>query len=236
MATERPAGVGIVEFFGVPGVGKSYLVARAVPGNVCCPLGRFSRIGRGRRVFEKMAVLVRNFSVATATARWARDLIAISGPKNLRRGTKVGFNWMFIASIIRGAAAEQRGLIVLDQGLAQALWSTRFMAEKEFCSHSVSGSMKRSLASLPISEWTVVHVATTDERIQERIGGRMGRSPLDVQPDLMVAARTAENETRQVIDILAQEQDGLPKIRVIDLENSGGDEIARLRALMGWDR
>ena len=226
--------VKVVEFFGVPGVGKSYLVKNVMLPNFERPMGRLSEGGRIQRIRRKLLLMLRHLRTAFATAFWARKVIALYPAMSWRRRGKVLFNWVFIDCLVREAARVRNPVLVLDQGIAQALWSTQFGAGGECPGEELHTLLQCYLEVLPMSEWEVVRVRATPEIVRKRVGEREGFSPVDQDPESMDEARCAERQVGEVLTGLARGADGAPSIRIVNMVNDDDSAVSRLREVMGW--
>ena len=234
MDEESRQGLKVVEFFGVPGVGKSHLVRRAAPENAKQPMNWFNEGGRARRIRRKAALMLRHLEAALAATLWARKVIGLYSPMGWRRSWKVLFNWVFVDCLIREAARGRSPVVVLNQGIAQALWSTKFGAGHECPCEEVRSLVRLYLERLPISEWCVVWVNAPLEVVQKRLEGREGCSPLDRDTGSMAEAHCAEREVGKVLNNLMRSANSRPTISVVNLENDDEGAASRLKGVMGW--
>lgn len=221
-------GLKVLEFFGVPGVGKSYLVSTAVSVDIAQPMKWYSQGTRLLRIWRKIGLLLRDLPTATKSASWARELIKLYPSMGRRRRWKVLFNWVFIDSVIRDAARGRSKLVVLDQGIAQGMWSTQFGAGGACEVEDVRALMRRYLEGLPITEWAVVHVTAPLEIVQARVEGRKGFSPIDRDIATMEEARCADRVVDDVLKSLSR-MESKPRITIVDLLNDGEEALARVR-------
>ena len=149
------------------------------------------------------------------------------------RSWKVVFNWVFVGCLIRDSARGRNRFVVLDQGIAQALWSTQFGAEGGAIG-DVGTLLRRYLEGLPITEWAVVWVMAPQEVVRKRVEGREGFSPVDRDPGLMDKAYCAEREVGEVLTEVARLAEGMPNIRIVSLVNDDDRAVSQLREVMGW--
>lgn len=227
-------GLKVLEFFGVPGVGKSYLLSRAVPSDIERPMDWFHQGWRAQRIRRKVSLMLRYLPVTLATVVWARKVIRVYQPMGWRRQWKVLFNWVFVDCLIREAARGRNPVLVLDQGIAQALWATQF-GTGEYCSgEQVRTLLRRYLEGLPISEWAVVRVTAAPEVVCKRLEEREGLSPVDRDPGAIDEAYRAERGVVAVLLDLERSVENQPKLTIVKLENDGEDAASRLKDVMGW--
>ena len=153
---------------------------------------------------------------------------------NWRRRSKVLFNWMFIDCVVREAARCGNSVIVLDQGIAQALWSTQF-GTNDCPADELRSLLQRYLAGLPICEWQVVRVTASEETVRQRVEERKGLSPVDLDIKLMDKAQSVEREIVEVLYCLSPGTEDLPNIKILNVVNNDESAVSRLRGLICWD-
>jgi hypothetical protein len=125
----------IVEFFGLPGVGKSH-VARVVAARLAAGgtpvrstgLRVNHALAGWRRVLSKSAV-----GTAEALARPRRALrvgrtLVQTRQRRHVDALRLWYNWLFIAGLLRRARARPV-VELLDEGIFQLLWSTVFAGD-----------------------------------------------------------------------------------------------------------
>lgn len=151
-----------------------------------------------------------------------------------RRRWMVLFNWVFVDCVIRAAARNQKSVLVLDQGITQALWSTNFGTEGDWPCEEVGTQLRQYLQRLPISEWIVIRVTARPETVQRRVEAREGFSPVDRDLVLMDEAHCAEREVSEVLTGLVRGPDSVPKIRIVNVVNEDDSAVSRLREVMVW--
>ena len=228
-------GLMLVEFFGVPGVGKTYLARNAVPLAVHRPLDRFSEAWRVKRILRKFSLMLRYLPTAFSAGLWAVRLTSLYPLMNWRRRSKVLFNWVFIDCVVRDAARCGNSVIALDQGIAQALWSTQFGSD-DCPADELRTLLQRYFAGLPICEWMVVRVTASEETVRQRVEERKGSSPVDHDLKLIDKAHSAEREIVEVLDGLAPGTDDLPRIKIMSIvNNDDSTAMSRFRGLICWD-
>ena len=127
----------LIEFFGLPGSGKSTLSRLAADrlrarGIIVDEITYDLDHGQPR-LGRRLAKFAHSIRYAVMSPRRAfSDLIRIAATRQARP-TDLGksiFNWMFIASLASRKRSATR-ITILDQGVAQALWSIGFAAQRE---------------------------------------------------------------------------------------------------------
>jgi hypothetical protein len=127
----------LIEFFGLPGSGKSTLSRRVGQ------LLRAQGLGVDEATYDldhRRRRLERLLAKSTCLARYAaadprhalRDLVRVASTRQatpLDLGKSI-FNWMFISSLVSRERSPAR-IVLLDQGIAQAVWSVAYAARRE---------------------------------------------------------------------------------------------------------
>lgn len=125
----------IVEFLGLPGSGKT-TIAKKLTRHLCASdaavLTRGDALADERRVLQRHLWRAR-YVVATAMRAprpfmRALRLIQVDGQHSLRAALKVCWNMWCVLGWYGWLARNHRGLVIVDQGLAQAVWSVRLSA------------------------------------------------------------------------------------------------------------
>ena len=167
----------LIEFFGLPGSGKSTMSRRVATlllrrGLIVDEI-TFDLDHRRRRFDKVLTKLARLVRYAFAHPRHAlSDLVTITATRQatLVDLGKVVFNWLFIASLASRKRSPSR-ITVLDQGVAQAMWSIGFAARNE-------KSLDRLLADMPgaaLRPDLIVHVRADFAMIGDRLAARQRR-------------------------------------------------------------
>lgn len=217
----------------MPGAGKSYLAKRAVPLGVDRPIDRFIEGTRAQRISRKLLLMFGHMPTAVAAGFWASKLSKLYPSLHWHRRIKVLFNWVFIDCVIREAARCGNPNVVLDQGIAQALWSTQFGANE--CPADELRTLVQSYhETLPITKWEVVRVTADMETVRQRVDRREGCSPLDLDLELINKAHSAELQISELLDGFAFTAADAPQITIVTIVNNDESAVSRLRELMGW--
>lgn len=215
----------LVEFFGVPGVGKSYLLKKLVPSDAYKHQVKYYEGGRANRIRRKILLVLKHFPTAISTAFLIRRVIALYSQNGLRRRCKVLFNWLFIDSLIREVAQSRKSILALDQGIVQALWSTNFGAVQDPPLEKIHALLKHYLETLPQLELTIVRVTAPFDLVMHRLVGREGLSPLDKNINRLQEAFLAEKNTIALIERLCDIGSAKTQINIVNVENTSSAEI-----------
>jgi hypothetical protein len=169
----------VVEFVGLPGVGKSHLtrvVARrlaAVGTPVRSPALRVNHeLGTFRRVLYKFGVSAAEMLRRPGYAVHIGRELMRSGQQRRVDVVRLSYNWFFLVGLLR-RARSQPIVELLDEGTVQLLWSIGFDGDEramhERSSNLLSGS------ALPMPDVVVVVEAPLG-LIQSRLESRMSRA------------------------------------------------------------
>lgn len=217
----------VVEFVGLPGVGKSTLSHRiaerfaASGGRVRQPARRFAHErGQASRRLLKGLVVLRHFLAHPRESMRAVRAIAATRQPDPRTRLLVTLNWLFVLALTR-RSRRLPGLHLLDQGVLQAVWSV-----------ALDGDMDRALALLdglrPGVELpdVVVVVEAALPTVHGRILGRPSRdSRLDRDeqraPDLL-------ERGREILARIRQRLAALPRPLVVAATNENDGDLDRL--------
>lgn len=208
----------IVEFAGLPGAGKTALsraVAhrlrqRGIPvieTGVCFP--NTSSIVRARKTLRVLTEILRRPGYAHRCARavWG------SRQRSVLDAIKTLHNWLFVSRLMRETRAGDC-VLLLDQGLYQALWSIGYSARNGHLS-----TMAAALSDGFARPNLVVIVETSPETAAHRLttrphgGSRLERAR-DLDPAFGGAVRRWD-ELKELIVRLAAEP-GQPDVAVVD--------------------
>jgi hypothetical protein len=169
----------VVEFVGLPGVGKSHLtrvVARrlaAVGTPVRSPALRVNHeLGTFRRVLYKFGVSAAEMLRRPGYAVHIGRELMRSGQQRRVDVVRLSYNWFFLVGLLR-RARSQPIVELLDEGTVQLLWSIGFDGDEramhERSSNLLSGS------ALPMPDVVVV-VEAPLVLIQSRLESRRSRA------------------------------------------------------------
>ena len=184
----------IVEFLGLPGAGKSTLARLAAEALAACNIAVENAsgvlvhdVGPLRRWLHKAGYILE--ALAREPRRSARAINAIRKTRQASVSDLLSttLNWLLVTTLARRAASSGK-VVLLDQGIAQALWSVAQSAEGQGWKAAMGGAA--SLAPMP-DMIVVVRAAPRD--IASRLATRRrGRSRLTAgeaaDPELLTRA------------------------------------------------
>ncbi|MDG5759867.1 AAA family ATPase [Natronococcus sp. A-GB1] len=220
-------GTATVEFFGVPGAGKSTIARRLAE--------RLAATGRpvseptyelAHQVSSARRYLAKSGYAATGTVRHPRRALAAaraiaeSGQPSSRTLVKTTFNWLYVAGVLESRTSGE--LQVLDQGLAQAAWSVGLGAERDrttsLCELAVD-ALSRTGPSM------VVVVDLAPETVRERLAGRADGdtrvSPTGDGHAVSEAFERKERVERSIADAIA----GNPSVDLVHVDNESRTDL-----------
>jgi thymidylate kinase len=168
----------LVEFFGLPGSGKSTM-SRCV-----AELLRTHGLNVDETTYEldhQHSVVVRLILKASHILRLAithpfRLLSSLVDILSTDQSTwadfgKSLFNWLFIVSIVSGKRKYDR-VVILDQGVAQAFWSINFAAQRQARLDKMLTSVQQSA----IKPDLVIYVRAKLQTVGSRLSARTDRA------------------------------------------------------------
>jgi thymidylate kinase len=212
----------LVEFFGLPGAGKSsmsrhvaeILLSRGLAvDEVTYDIDHRHR--RPMRAVFKVARILRYSGANPRKALVFSAGIAATEQATLSDLAKSALNWIYIASLASCERSDGR-IVLLDQGLAQALWSIGFAARREAWLNLLDDSVDGV-----IGPDMVVYVRADLQTVRDRLARREPRvSRLERVIDMDDGPlRRAEVHSKAVVQIL--EKHG---VAVLEVVNDNPDE------------
>jgi len=196
----------LIEFFGMPGCGKTFIaknLAEALRDEGCIISDRMRTLTekpRLSRIIEKVGLILRClildkkvFSMSLAFIIKFIDFRSVGW-------IKVFFNWLYIVALIE-VESRKVDIILLDQGIGQAIWSTLFYGNKTSQSRTSNQWLEDFLAVLSIDILHIVNLHADNKLIEKRIHNRVrGSSPLDGgQQNNWQQASQALTDTQELI-------------------------------------
>jgi hypothetical protein len=171
----------VVEFVGLPGVGKSHATRLVAAG--LAAVGTPARssalrinheLGRSRRVLLKAGMCaVEALGRPRRAARVGRALIR-SGQQSRVDVLRLLYNWLFLVGLLR--RARTRPVVeLMDEGIYQLLWSIGFAGDERVIRDNSSTFLEGPPSAMPMPDVVVV-VEAPLELIQARLASRKSRA------------------------------------------------------------
>lgn len=171
----------VVEFLGLPGVGKSYatrlvaerLDARGTPAR-SAGLRINEELGAWRRRLSKGGIAaVEGIGRPRSTLRVVRALRR-SGQRARVDVVRLTYNWLFVSRLLR-RARTRTAVELLDEGIFQLLWSIGFAGD-EGSIRECSVMLLQGPAPVVSMPHVVVLVEASPEAVHERLAARGSRA------------------------------------------------------------
>ena len=209
----------------MPGVGKTFLarhLTRMLKGQGLQVSERGLSVAadsRFTRISAKLCLVIYGLLSERNSLGPVLALIGASGVASNRAKLKLVFNWLYLCALIR-RESSQYPIVVMDQGLAQALWSTLFYGVERPQDDLFAQQFCSLLDALKLQSLQIIQVHAPEETIKSRIDGRKhGMSPLDGgNQDDWSKAEWATSVGRDLIDLLRSSDSVL---QIADLSDHG---------------
>lgn len=214
----------VIECYGLPGTGKTFLSQCIQPhlertGLRCDVRGiTLGKARAAKRIAAKIELICRCLWTNWAPTYAVFALVIACRPGGLRAYIKLLFNWLHVCALIRTAPSHTNS-VLLDQGIGQALWSTLYYSDGKPDEQSMAQAVVELMQRLSISSILLFHVNADKECIRRRIETRHGsKSPLD--RNFEDAWHIAECVTLQARRILNEVSRSTAMLKVVGLENN----------------
>lgn len=162
-----------VEFFGMPGVGKTMLSNRVteIIGQREIPVEQrmyvlAHQISRARRIVIKSILVMRDVLFNARYTILSMKAIIATKQRSMADLIDVLFNWFFVSSFVRWDRRFQ-GIRLLEEGIFQALWSVGFSSKRGVL------AMKDLSTRIPTPTIVIIveaRLATVEHRLHARPG------------------------------------------------------------------
>lgn len=242
--SEAPAlrtDIRFVEFFGLPGIGKttaSSLMAKSLQR--CGPLVGDVRIAGETRTFisrqiHRIGIVIPRFrdtEFRSLVGRIARFVIE-SGQVSLVDAFKVTWNLCSLVAYIEDERVRNNSIIIMDQGLLQGFWSI-FLKSKH---RETSENWLDIFSSIGLHDMIFVHLRGGAEIARDRLSGRsdrssrMQRTSPGSYPDLWSTADLACREMAADLERELSGEDHSCVLAAVDVDRLASPEDVAERAL-----
>lgn len=134
--SKQNARVIVLEFYGMPAAGKTY-TARQIADELdrngiiinTLPL-RVGQMHSLRRITLKLWLIFWAVLRHAKLCFSAILLVKVSRPSSNREFARICFNWLYVIGLVIRQRSRD-GVLLMDQGLIQAAWSTAYISEAE---------------------------------------------------------------------------------------------------------
>ncbi|KUM26164.1 hypothetical protein AU467_04060 [Mesorhizobium loti] len=230
-----------VEFFGLPGVGKttaSRLVANGL--RRCGPLVGDVRMAWGTRNFfsrqiHRISIVAPRFKdreFRSLLMRIARFVIE-SGQSSTTDAVKVIWNMSVLVAYIQSERPRQNTIIVMDQGLLQGFWSIFLKGKRR----ATSENWFDILSAIGVGDMLFVHLRAETGMARDRLlkrgdrSSRMQRASPDCDRDLWSTADRICRELTAGLEREIETEDHVGLLATVDVERLASPEDVAERAL-----
>jgi Cdc6-like AAA superfamily ATPase len=214
----------IVECFGTPGVGKTYVSNQLSDAfrkdainfsRLPIDLASFSRV---RRILFKIWLIFYLVLFERKIVSIVNSLVNAYRLNHLGHRIKLFFNWLYLCAIIR-SESQAFEVVLLDQGIGQALWSNSYYGRLVISYDEVSSLLDELLVILSIDSLFVLHVGADSNKIESRLLSReKGNSPLDKKGTQFLQRGT--NITDQTLFVLNNLERKCSALEVVNVDNN----------------
>jgi AAA domain len=218
-----------IEFFGLPGSGKTTLAREVM--SILDRTGRpFSYSGNimgddlplRQRSLHRLRLIVRDYPrQLRLVTHAARHIVA--GPSHAKDELKTIWNYCSVLAMITRHSRCGRHLLVLDQGIVQAIWTGRM--------HSGGDAWQVDAAALIAGEWfsqcLFVHVRAAKDLARSRLQARGGKTSRLQRPDSIGRQALWDKAEGTALQLAGEIESALRgrsrQSRFLDVRNDGRD-------------
>jgi adenylate kinase family enzyme len=217
-----------VEFFGMPGSGKSTLTNRVAEIMEGWGIGIQKQtyvlahcVTRHRRVITKIRYVLPEICFEPRYAVRSARAIAATGQSSVLEWVRELFNWLFVTPLIR-PITQFDGIRMLDQGIFQALWSVAFSGDH----NALKIMTDRLMTQSPVPN-VVVIVHAKLSTIAQRLAARQSHDSrlerlLEKNPEVLKSSESLFLQVTEIVKFLMRQQ-AMPTI--IDVDNDENTDL-----------
>ena len=229
----------VVECFGIPGVGKTHVASRVcrfleAEGISTNDLGIvIGKANSFNRIFQKTRLILRATANQPSALKIVFRMVKLHRPKKIRYWVKLIVNWLYVGAVISDRS-QPSAVRVLDQGVGQAVWSTRFYGLEAPKQEVLVDALMELLETLPIAALLIVSIAAPDEVVLDRIRNRRGgRSALDKDEGSWERASEVTRATNRVLECLTCQSTRISLSVYTNHQSDGKDDGNLLNDTLG---
>jgi len=171
----------VVEFVGLPGVGKSHAarLAAARLAAVGAPVSSSAlrvnhELGTFRRVLYKFGICAGEMLRRPASPFRIGHALVRSRQESRFDVARLAYNWLFLVGLLRRARAR-RAVELLDEGIVQQLWSIGFAGGDGVIRECSTELLEASASAQPLPD-IVVFVEAPLDLVESRLEARRSRA------------------------------------------------------------
>ena len=228
MNTERRSAV--IEFIGLPGVGKSTLshrVAEMLQQRGWRVEQPTYSVDHEMRTWERLLLKLQRVSAEAifhpaGAVRSVRAILA-TGQASAADFISVTVNWLFMSSLLR-KADRRTGVHIFDEGPLNALWSIAFSAGSASTA-GILGELARQRSTPVVVALIEADIAAVRERHDLRKNGQSRLERIGPADDAWERARRALQQVKATLQMLSDEG---TDIRVVAVRNRGSEDLDAL--------
>ncbi|AGB38812.1 AAA family ATPase [Natronococcus occultus] len=222
----------VVEFFGVPGAGKSTIAHRlgrrlAADGYpVTEPTYTLVHDRtRMRRYLAKMGYAAFAIGRRPDRALSSGRLLAATDQPTPATAGKLLLNWLFVRGVVDAHRGD--GVRLLDQGLSQAVWSVALRADRDYLT-ALSERAVNTLSRAGPARIVVVEIApeTARDRLEARATDESRISPADTGATIADAFDWKARVEEAIVEAAADE----PAVDIVRVRNETSTDLERSTA------
>lgn len=222
----------VVEFFGVPGAGKStvahHVGQRLAADGYSVAEPTYTLVHdrtRIRRYLTKMGYAASTTVRRPGRALSSGQLLAATAQPTHSTTGKLLFNWLFVHGVVDAHRGD--GVRLLDQGLCQAVWSVALCADHdrltELSARAVNALSRKGTAHIVVVEITP---ETARNRLAARATDESRVSPTEVDGTIVDAFECKARVEKAIVAAAADE----PTIDIIRVRNETSADLERSTA------
>ncbi|RWE04052.1 AAA family ATPase [Mesorhizobium sp.] len=230
-----------VEFFGLPGVGKTTASSLLANGlRRCGPLVGDVRMAWGTRTFISrqiyrvgiVAPRIKDREFRSLLMRIARFVLE-SGQSSIADAVRVTWNMWVLVAFVQSERPRQNAIVIMDQGLLQGFWSI-FLKSKR---RATSERWVDILSDIGVDDMLFVHLRAETGVARDRLlkrgdqSSRMQRASPGRDLDLWSAADRTCRELTADLEKEMGTEDHVGVLASVDVERLASPEDVAERAL-----
>ena len=220
----------IIECFGTPGVGKTFIsqkIASRLRESGFRVSDRAIRLSESSfyvRVALKTSMILHGVLLDTKFIFAITPIILSHKPRGLIKPIKLLYNWFFLIGLIKHEVSNN-DFIILDQGLGQAYWSTLFHGQRWPDSNGPLKLFELILQGITSASLQIVHIKASEACIRRRLDDRtMGKSPLDEdQNSNWARAVEVSTRARAFLNLVSEMYND---VKITDCYNDANDSFS----------